>query len=107
MRCWNELAKLEPNNPEPHINLGTLRQKEYRHEQAVRHFRDAVHRAPDDLGANLKLGLMLSTTGHVSEAMQIGERLARLCPDRPEGFSLLANSFHQQGLCKQSRAAFD
>ena len=107
VRCWNELAKLEPNNPEPHINLGTLRQKEYRHEQAVRHFRDAVHRAPDDLGANLKLGLMLSTTGHVSEAMQIGERLARLCPDRPEGFSLLANSFHQQGLCKQSRAAFD
>lgn len=107
VRCWNELAKLEPNNPEPHINLGTLRQKEYRHEQAVRHFRDAVRRAPDDLGANLKLGLILSTTGHVSEAMQIGERLARLCPDRPEGFSLLANNFHQQGLCKQSRAAFD
>lgn len=107
VRWWNELAKLEPNNPEPHINLGTLRQKEHRHEQAVGHFRDAVRRAPDDLGANLKLGLILSTTGHVSEAMQIGERLAKLSPDRPEGFSLLANGLHEQGLCEQSRAAFD
>ena len=107
VRWWNELAKLEPNNPEPHINLGALRQKEHRHEQAVGHFRDAVRRAPDDLGANLKLGLILSTTGHVSEAMQIGDRLARLAPDRPEGFSLLANGLHEQGLCEQSRAAFD
>lgn len=107
VRWWNELAKLEPNNPEPHINLGTLRQKEHRHEQAVGHFRDAVRRAPDDLGANLKLGLILSTTGHVSEAMQIGERLAKLSPDRQEGFSLLANGLHEQGLCEQSRAAFD
>jgi protein O-GlcNAc transferase len=107
VRWWNELARLEPGNPEPHINLGTLRQKEHRHEQAVSHFRDAVRRAPDDLGANLKLGLILSTTGHVSEAMQIGERLARLSPNRPEGFSLLANGLHEQGLCEQSRAAFD
>lgn len=107
VRWWRELARREPGNPEPHINLGTLRQKEHRHEQAVAHFRDAVRRAPDDLGANLKLGLILSTTGHVSEAMQIGERLARLSPDRPEGFSLLANGLHEQGLCEQSRAAFD
>jgi protein O-GlcNAc transferase len=104
---WNELAKLEPNNPEPHINLGTLRQKEQRHEQAVGHFREAVNRAPDDLGANLKLGLILSTTGHVSEAMQIGKRLAKAFPNRPEGFALLANGLHEQGLCEQSRAAFD
>jgi len=104
---WHELAKLEPSNPEPHINLGTLRQKEHRLEQAVGHFREAVRRAPDDLGANLKLGLILSTTGHVSEAMQIGKRLAEAFPDRPEGFSLLANGLHEQGLCEQSRAAFD
>lgn len=104
---WNELAKLEPNNPEPHINLGTLRQKEHRHEEAVGYFREAVRRAPDDLGANLKLGLILSTTGHVSEAMQIGKRLAEAFPNRPEGFSLLANGLHEQGLCEQSRAAFD
>jgi len=107
VRWWNELAKLEPGNPEPHINLGTLRQKEHRHEQAVGHFRDAVRRAPDDLGANLKLGLILSTTGHVSEAMQIGKRLTEMFPDRPEGFSLLANGLHEQGLCDQSRSAFD
>ena len=104
---WNELAKLDPHNPEPHINLGTLRQKEHRHEQAVGHFREAVRRATDDLGANLKLGLILSTTGHVSEAMQIGKRLAETFPNRPEGFSLLANGLHEQGLCEQSRAAFD
>ena len=104
---WNELAKLEPANPEPHINLGTLRQKEHRHELAVGHFREAVRGAPDDLGANLKLGLILSTTGHVSEAMQIGKRLAGAFPNRPEGFSLLANGLHEQGLCEQSRAAFD
>lgn len=104
---WNELARLEPNNPEPHINLGTLRQKEHRHEQAVGHFREAVRRAPDDLGANLKHGLILSTTGHVSEAMQIGRRLIEMCPDRPEGFSLLANGLHEQGLCEASRAAFN
>lgn len=104
---WNELAKLEPANPEPHINLGTLRQKEHRHELAVGHFREAVRRAPDDLGANLKLGLILSTTGHVSEAMQIGKRLTEAFPNRPEGFSLLANGLHEQGLCEQSRAAFD
>jgi protein O-GlcNAc transferase len=107
VRWWNELARLEPHNPEPHINLGTLRQKEHRHEQAVGHFREAVRRAPDDLGANLKLGLILSTTGHVSEAMQIGERLIEMCPDRPEGFSLLANGLHEQGLCERSRAAFE
>lgn len=104
---WNELAKLEPNNPEPHINLGTLRQKEHRHEEAVGYFREAVRRAPDDLGANLKLGLILSTTGHVSEAMLIGKRLTEAFPNRPEGFSLLANGLHEQGLCEQSRAAFD
>jgi protein O-GlcNAc transferase len=104
---WNELARLEPNNPEPHINLGTLRQKEHRHELAVGHFREAVRRAPDDLGANLKLGLILSTTGHVSEAMLIGKRLTQTFPDRPEGFSLLANGLHEQGLCEQSRAAFN
>ena len=104
---WNELAKLEPNNPEPHINLGTLRQKEHRHELAVGYFREAVRRAPGDLGANLKLGLILSTTGHVSEAMLIGKRLTEAFPDRPEGFSLLANGLHEQGLCERSRAAFD
>ena len=107
VQWWNELAKLEPNNSEPHTNLGTLRQKEHRHEEAVGHFREAVRRAPDDLGANLKLGLILSTTGHVSEAMQIGKRLAEAFPNRPEGFSLLANGLHEQGLCEQSRAAFD
>jgi len=104
---WNELAKLEPNNPEPHMNLGTLRQKEHRQAEAVGHFREAVRRGPDDLGANLKLGLILSTTGHVSEAMQIGKRLTEAFPNRPEGFSLLANGLHEQGLCEQSRAAFD
>ena len=107
VRWWSELSKLEPNNPEPHINLGTLRQKEHRHEQAVGHFREAVRRAPDDRGANLKLGLILSTTGHVSEAMQIGQRLAEKFPDRPEGFSLMANGLHEQGRCDESRAAFD
>jgi protein O-GlcNAc transferase len=104
---WNRLATLEPNNPEPHLNLGTLRQKERRLEQAVGHFREAVRRAPNDLGANLKLGLILSTTGHVSEAMQIGQRLTEMCPERPEGFSLLANGLHEQGLCEESRTAFD
>ena len=104
---WNELAKLEPNNPEPHMNLGTLRQKEHQQAEAVGHFREAVRRAADDLGANLKLGLILSTTGHVSEAMQIGKRLTEAFPNRPEGFSLLANGLHEQGLCEKSRAAFD
>jgi predicted O-linked N-acetylglucosamine transferase (SPINDLY family) len=107
VQWWNRLAKLEPNNPEPHINLGTLRQKERRHEQAVGHFREAVSRAPNDLGANLKLGLILSTTGHVSEAKQIGLRLTEMRPDRSEGFSLLANGLHEQGLCEESRTAFD
>lgn len=107
VRWWTELARLEPTNPEPHLNLGTLRQKEHRHEQAVGHFREAVRRAPDDLGANLKLGLILSTTGHVTEAMDIGRRLTERFPDRPEGFSLLANGLHEQGLCEKSRAAFD
>jgi protein O-GlcNAc transferase len=106
-RWWNELAKIEPKNPEPHINLGTLRQKERRTEQAVGCFRAAVRCAPDDLGANLKLGLILSTTGHVTEAMQIGQRLAEQFPDRPEGFSLLANGLHEQGRCEEARSAFD
>lgn len=107
VRWWTELARLEPQNPEPHLNLGTLRQKEHRHDQAVWHFREAVRRAPDDLGASLKLGLILSTTGHVTEAMAIGRRLADRFPERPEGFSLLANGLHEQGLCGESRAAFD
>lgn len=107
VRWWNELAKIEPNNPEPHINLGTLRQKERRTEQAVACFRAAVRSAPDDLGANLKLGLILSTTGHVSEAMQIGQRLAEQFPERPEGYSLLANGLHEQGRCEEARIAFD
>lgn len=107
VRWWTELARLEPDNPEPHLNLGTLRQKEHRHAEAVGHFREAVRRAPDDLGANLKLGLILSTTGHVTEAMAIGRRLTDRFPDRPEGFSLLANGLHEQGLCEKSRRAFD
>ena len=107
VRWWNELAKIEPENPESHINLGTLRQKERRIEQAVACFRAAVRCAPDDLGANLKLGLILSTTGHVSEAMQIGQRLAEQFPDRPEGYSLLANGLHEQGRCEEARTAFD
>jgi protein O-GlcNAc transferase len=107
VQWWNRLAKLEPNNPEPHINLGTLRQKERRNEQAVEHFREAVRRAPNDLQANLRLGLILSTTGDVSEAKQIGRRLTEMYPDRLEGFSLLANGLHEQGLCEESRTAFD
>lgn len=107
VRWWNKLIRLEPKNPEPHINLGTLRQKEKQHEQAVGHFRAAVRCAPDDLGANLKLGLILSTTGHVTEAMQIGQRLLKQHPDRPEGYSLLANGLHEQGRCEEARAAFD
>ncbi|MDA0284023.1 MAG: tetratricopeptide repeat protein, partial [Planctomycetota bacterium] len=107
VRWWSELARIEPNNSEPHINLGTLRQKERQLEQAVGHFREAVRRDPVDLGANLKLGLILSTTGHVSEAMQIGRRLTKQFADRPEGYSLLANGFHEQGLCEEARTTFN
>lgn len=107
VRWWSELARIEPNNSEPHINLGTLRQKEWQLEQAVGHFREAVRRDPVDLGANLKLGLILSTTGHVSEAMQIGRRLTKQFAERPEGYSLLANGFHEQGLCEEARTTFN
>lgn len=103
---WDRLSRLQPENPEGPINLGTLRQKQGLNDEAVAFFREAVRRAPDDLGANLKLGLFLSTTGHVTEAMTIGQRLMERFPKRSEGFALIANGLHEQGLCTEASEAY-
>jgi len=56
------LRRIDPTNVDVELTIGTRRERERQHGEALRLYREAVHRSPDNVGALNNLAWLLATT---------------------------------------------
>ena len=95
-RAFGELSEQIPLN-EVWNNLGVLRARRKRYEDAMSAFEGALKGDPTDSVFNLNLGVCLSFLKRPQEATQYLEEALRLAPDDPEIHLLLAEAFTAAG----------
>jgi tetratricopeptide (TPR) repeat protein len=73
-----------PDDPEAHLNLGILLQKQQRWEEASRELEKAVRLAPESAEAHFNLGVIYAGTNRLSEGIAALQHALRLRPVYPE-----------------------
>jgi len=70
-----EAVKLDPKNPDPHVNLGNLFDDLRRAADAEREYRAAIAIDPKGISASYNLGLLLMAGGRPAEAEPVFRRI--------------------------------
>ena len=79
-KCFARAVQLDPDSPALRVNLGVTLVKLRRTTEAIREFRTALTRAPDNVSALNNLGSVYLDLGKPRDALPLLERAARLAP---------------------------
>jgi tetratricopeptide (TPR) repeat protein len=79
-----ELLRREPKDAAAHHNLGTVYQRQARHEAAVAAYEQSLRLRPDSPGTYFQLGHALRAGGRLREAVAAWKDALRLQPDHAE-----------------------
>lgn len=94
---YAESLRLNPGNPETHINLGTALAAKGELEAAVKAYETALRLKPDIPGAHYNLGLAQMVRGQAEEAIGHYREALRFRPDYAEAHNNLGVALALQG----------
>lgn len=80
VRWAKEAAKQAPRDPMPHLLMGDIELACARHQNATKHYREALRRKPDLIAGHGNLGVAWLRLGELDKAEQCLERVLRLNP---------------------------
>ncbi len=100
---WDYVAahRMSPDDPAPRVRLGYVHLR-YDPDRARPLFESALDLAPDDVSAQVGLGLVLVARRDRQEGLQHLERAVELAPDSPTAQAALGVSLDQLGRHRQS-----
>ena len=87
---YQEALRIQPNQSQPHNNLGVVLLSLNRSEEALQHYQKALEIQPDYADAHRNLATYLTKAGRFHEAIEHGKTAARLAPNNAQLASFVA-----------------
>lgn len=81
LSAFQEAAKLEPKNPEPHLDAGALLEKQHKNAEAEKEYQEAVGIAPDSSDALIALSNLYMRDKRFDDAQATLKKLIALHPN--------------------------
>jgi protein O-mannosyl-transferase len=103
IRMWSNVVAQRPWNFRAHNNLGLGFRAVGRHEEAERHFRQAVQQSPSCWYALYNMGLAMEVRGDWAQASAYFERSRKSNKDYPPTPGKLTNALNNDGLDLRSK----
>jgi tetratricopeptide (TPR) repeat protein len=103
---YQRAARIAPQSPEAPYRLGKNALQQGRYAAAVAHFREALRRQPDLLGALQGLGLAYAAQGQDEQAEAQFRAVLRLAPDFAEAYTHLGKTLARTGRLDEAIAAY-
>ncbi|HZE87947.1 MAG TPA: tetratricopeptide repeat protein [Verrucomicrobiae bacterium] len=97
MRSYRMAAATDPNNPRPHVSLGSLYERRSRLQEAEAEYREAIALNPNLVQANAGLGAVLFMTDRLTEARTFLSRAIELKPRDLRSHIFLGLSLNHAG----------
>jgi len=97
LRSYRSAAEADPNNPRPHVSMGSLYERRGRLREAEAEYREALALNPNVVQANAGLGAVLFTTGRLAEARGYLSRAIELRPRDLRSHVFLGLSLNHEG----------
>lgn len=94
-KLWIRALACTSSNAIAHQNLGAALVQEGRNEEAIMHFRAAIHINPYLAETHNNLGIVLSNLGQITNALACFERAIAIKPDYAEAFNNLGMGLAQ------------
>lgn len=98
---WEAALDVDPENPQAHLNLGTLLVQEQRHKEAAIHYRRSIYIRPTALAYH-NLGLTLGKLGRPLEAIEQYHESLKLEPSSGKVWGDLGAAQARSGKMKQA-----
>jgi tetratricopeptide (TPR) repeat protein len=103
---YNEVLKLEPDNPDAHRNLGSAYAEQGNLEEAVAAYEQAIKLNPKFGHAYGDLAGAYASLGKFPEAIEAGEKAIELDPDYASAYHNLGLAYKLQGQLDEAVAAY-
>jgi tetratricopeptide (TPR) repeat protein len=97
LAMWEEVARVRPENPRAHCNIGVVRTQRGDLDGAIAAYSEAVRVEPTHVLANYNLGTALREKGRVNEAERHFREALRGRPDYIEAHINLGSTLVEQG----------
>ncbi|MCP4681331.1 MAG: tetratricopeptide repeat protein [Desulfobacterales bacterium] len=94
---FKHAADVTVNNCLAHNNLGVILVTQGRHDEAIKHFSEAILIRPDDADAYINLGAAMEKTGERGKAVEQYKEALKIEPDNTIAHNNLANVLAEQG----------
>jgi len=104
---WRHMLAMKPGEPTAHVGLGTVDQSNGRHQEAVRHFEEAIDSRPGYVVAHYNMGVSLEQLGRVDEAVRHFETVARLDAGHASAHTNLGVIAAERGELQRAVAHFE
>jgi tetratricopeptide (TPR) repeat protein len=101
-----ESLRLNPNQGQPHLNLGAIMMKVKNWDGAKDEFEKALAISPNSHVTENALGLLADEQGRFEEALAHLRRAVNLSPDYAEAYNSLGLTLRKQGRIEGAEAAF-
>jgi Flp pilus assembly protein TadD len=82
--------RIKPNLADARNNIGVALAAQGKYDEAVRHYREALHIRPDDAGIHNNIGVALAAQGKVDAAIGHYAQALRIRPDHEKARANLA-----------------
>lgn len=80
IRAYRRASEIDPNDPMPHVHIGSIMERRDRLAEAATEYQEALRINPNVVRANAGLGAVLFKTGHLDEARHYLSRAIELRP---------------------------
>jgi tetratricopeptide (TPR) repeat protein len=97
LRAYRTAAAVDPNNPRPHVSLGSVYERRGRYREAEAEYREALAINPNVVQANAGLGAVLFLTDRLKEARTYLSRAIELRPRDLRSHIFLGLSLNHEG----------
>ena len=105
-QAFEQLLRIDPDNPDALANLGTVRQQQGRYEQACAAMNSALAIAPQRADIHYNLGNTLAASGRWHEAEDAYRQAITLSPDNALFHYNLGAALHHQGLLEAAAESY-
>ncbi|HZT81840.1 MAG TPA: tetratricopeptide repeat protein [Gemmataceae bacterium] len=103
---WAHALAVNPENPEAHVNVGSVCQRDGKLAEAERHFRAALGISPAYAEAHCRLGIVLEMQGRREEALRHYEAALQVNPAHPMAHQTLGMALEKQGKLDEAVAHY-